>query len=236
MKQLFVCVLFTLFTLASFAQQQNPYPRTITVAGSAELEIIPDEIYVQVHLREYEKRGQGKVDIETIRKDFLNKARSIGIPDTAISIATYGGNDNAWWRRKKKNELYAAIFYQVKLKSSTQLDQLVDRLDDEATQNFFIERTSHSKLPELRKQLKIQAVKAAREKAGYLTEAAGESLGVAVTIHEPTEYYVPYYNMRTANVAMKMRQEGVRTEPEESPVDFKKMKLRYDVSVVFALK
>ena len=49
----------------------NPYPKTITVSGSAELEIVPDEIYVQVDLREYEKKGSGKIDLETIKKNFL---------------------------------------------------------------------------------------------------------------------------------------------------------------------
>jgi len=113
---------------------------------------------------------------------------------------------------------------------------LVDKLDDDATQNFFIERTSHSKLAEYRKQLKIQAVKAAKEKAQYLTEAAGETLGVAVTIHEPTEYYVPFYNHgRAANMMMKQEaMDAVATDA--APTDFKKIKLKYDVSVVFALK
>ena len=34
----------------------NPYPKTINVTGSAEMDIVPDEIYVQVDLREYKKR------------------------------------------------------------------------------------------------------------------------------------------------------------------------------------
>ncbi len=66
----------------------------------------------------------------------------------------------------------------------------MEKLDDEATQGFFISRTSHSKIEEYRKQLKIQAVKAAKEKAIYLSEAIGEKAGVAVTIQEPVDYSV----------------------------------------------
>jgi len=228
--------LLMLISLSSFAQDRNPYPRTITVNGSAELELTPDEIYVQVHLREYDKKGQGKISIENIKKDFLAAAKSVGIPDTAVTIAAYGGHDNIWWRKKnRKNELYASIAYSVKVKNSTQLDQLVDKLDDDATQNFFIERTSHSKLAEYRKQLKIQAVKAAKEKAQYLTEAAGENLGVAVTINEPTEYYQPYYNVRVANTMMKQEYMDA-VASDAAPTDFKKIKLKYDVNIVFALK
>ncbi|MDQ3681647.1 MAG: hypothetical protein M3352_01075 [Bacteroidota bacterium] len=56
---------------SSFAQTVNTYPKTTTVTGSAEMEVIPDEIYVQVDLKEYEKKGQSKVNIETIKKRFL---------------------------------------------------------------------------------------------------------------------------------------------------------------------
>ncbi len=178
---------------SSFAQTVNTYPKTTTVTGSAEMEVIPDEIYVQVDLKEYEKKGQSKVNIETIKKQFLTTARSIGIADSLISIASYDGyNGNPWLRKKnKKDELYASISYEIKFKESKQLDALVDKLDDNATSNFFIQRTSHSRLAEFRRQLKIAAVKAAKEKAQYLSASIGETIGEAVTINEPVEYYIP---------------------------------------------
>jgi uncharacterized protein len=240
MKQIFISFAVLLLTTTAFAQAQvNPYPKTITVNGSAEMEIIPDEIYVQVDLKEYEKKGQGKINIETIKRNFLNNVKAIGIPDSLVSIAAYDGfGGNPWLRKKnKKNELFASISYQVKIKTSKQLDDLVDKLDDEATTNFYIQRTSHSKLAEYRKQLKIQAVKAAKEKAQYLSQAIDENIGVAVTINEPTEYYQPYYNTMRSNVMMK--QEAMAADMANAdgvPVDFRKMKLKYDVMVVFALK
>lgn len=240
MKKLFISLLVILFAATSFAQTQiNPYPKTITVTGSAEMEIIPDEIYVQVDLKEYEKKGQGKINIETIKRNFLNNVKAIGIPDSLVSIAAYDGfGGNPWLRKKnKKNELLASISYQIKIKTSKQLDDLVDKLDDEATTNFYIQRTSHSKLTELRKQLKIQAIKAAKEKAQYLTEAINEKAGEAVTINEPTEYYQPYYNTMRSNTMMKQEaMAGDMATANGNPVDFRKMKLRYDVTVVFAVK
>ena len=98
MKKFLLPLLLIFIVSSSFAQgDRNPYPRTITVAGSAEMEIVPDEIYVQVDLREYEKKPQGKIPIEKIRQDFLTAVRSLGIPDTAISVAAYDGyNGNPW--------------------------------------------------------------------------------------------------------------------------------------------
>ena len=238
MKRILFVFVLALFSLTSFAQERNPYPRTITVSGSAEMEITPDEIYVQVYLKEYDKNGGGKIAIDKIRQDFLTAVRSLGLPDTAITVSRYDANNfNPWWRKKnKKEELYASITYQVVLRSTAQIDRLVDLLDDNATQNFYISRTSHSRLEEFRKNLKIQAVKAAKEKAQYLAGAVNENIGVAVTINEPGEYYQPYYNDMASNRMMKAEMAQSAPAADQPQADFKKMKLRYDVSVVFELK
>ena len=239
MNKFFMLAMTVLFF--SFAHSQtvaNPYPKTITVNGSAEIEIVPDEIYVMIDLKEYEKKGQGKVSIDKIRQDFLTVIRSLGLPDSAISVAAYDAyNGNPWLRKKnKKDELYASITYQVKLKNAAQVDQLVDKLDDNATNNFYIASTSHSKLDEFRRNLKIQAVKAAKEKAGYLAEAINEHVGEAVTINEPNEYYQPYYGI-VSNRMMKAESMQMADQSANQPqADFKKIKLKYDVTVVFALK
>jgi uncharacterized protein YggE len=237
MNRFFMLTLSVLLFSSSYAQTvANPYPKTITVTGSAEMEIVPDEIYVQVDLKEYEKKGQGKVTIDKIRQNFLTAVRSLGLPDSAVSVSGYDGyNGNPWWRKKnKKDELYASITYQVKLKSAAQVDQLVDKLDDSATQNFYISKTSHSKLEEFKKNLKIQAVKNAKEKASYLAEAINERIGEAVTINEPNEYYQPFYNtMAMARMKTAEMDQSMNDQPQ---ADFKKIKLKYDVTVVFALK
>lgn len=38
-----------------------------------------------------EKKGQGKINIETIKRNFLNNVKGIGIADSLISIAAYDG-------------------------------------------------------------------------------------------------------------------------------------------------
>lgn len=238
MKRMFFLLAGIMLSVFSFAQERNPYPRTITVNGSADMEIVPDEIYVQVYLKEYEKKGSGKVSINKIRQDFLTAVRSLGLPDTAVSVSAYdANNNNPWWHKKnKKEELFASITYQVKLRSAAQVDQLVDKLDDNATQNFYISRTTHSKLDEFRRNLKIQAVKAAKEKAQYLAGAVNENIGVAITINEPGEYYQPYYGNMAANRMMKAEVAQASSAADQPQADFKKMKLRYDVTVVFELK
>lgn len=256
MKQFLLILSLVCLSVLVFSQQQadkvNPFPKSITVAGSAEMEITPDEIYVIVDLREYEKRGQNKVDIETIKSSFLQKCQDIGLPDSVITIATYEGYSNPWLRKKKKADLYASISYQIKFSKGSDIDKLVDKLDDDATQNFRIIKTSHSKITEFRKQLKIQAVKAAKEKGIYLAEAIGEKMGEAIAINEGNENVtsLSYNNLAGNQVLSQMRfdnaYQSMRVNPSYfnelgsenayASIDFKTIKLRYEVNVVFALK
>jgi uncharacterized protein YggE len=70
----------TLFTLVLFqiaiAQQNqpilinNPFPKTITVSGSAEMEIVPDEIYVNIELKEYQKKEKIKRILKQLKVNF----------------------------------------------------------------------------------------------------------------------------------------------------------------------
>ena len=241
MKQILLSIGLVIFATETFSQQQidkaNPFPRTINVTGSSEMEITPDEIYVVVDLQEYQKKGQDKTSIEKIKSAFLQKCKDIGIPDSMITIASYEGYSNYWQKKKEQVQLYSSISYQVKFSNSSDIDKLVNALDDEATQNFRIVKRTHSNIKEFRKQLKILAIKAAKEKGIYLTEAIDETLGEAVTINEQDE--TPYYNFFANQYQFANSYSNTQAaSPGNSDVasDFTKIKLRYEVNVVFALK
>jgi uncharacterized protein len=237
MKKSILLLMLAISSFSPFAQQ-NPFPKTITVTGSAEMEIVPDEIYVVIELKEYDKKGAGKIGLEAIKTDFLRLCKQADLPDSVISITAYEGNNPYWLKkRKKKDDLYASISYQIEFNNSKMMDDLVTLLDDDATENFQIVRTYHSKMIEFRRQLKIQAIKAAKEKAGYLAEAINEKAGEAISVKEPVENYSGSYLNRNflSNIsgnALAMDQ----AEENSQGVDFKKMTLRFEVSVVFALK
>lgn len=153
-------------------------------------------------------------------------------------VQSYDGWDgNYWWYKKKKKEnpdLKAGITYWVKVNSTGKMDELVSKLDDEATQSFAIAKTDYSKMDELRKQLKIEAIKAAKEKATYLAGAIDEQVGSAMAINEPNEV-INYPRPMYSNMMMKAEVASDNAEPPMN-VDFKKMKIQFEVNVVFALK
>lgn len=236
------------FFMAARSQSNSsatPFPKTITVTGSAEMLVIPDEIYVNIVLREYQKKNQDKKELETIKTDFLNYCREAGLADSSISIQSYTGYSNYYWLRKKKkrdNDLMASITYQVKFSNSKEMDQLIEKLDDDATVSFDIAYTSHSKIIEFRRQLKIQAVKAAKEKGIYLTEAIGEKLGGAITVKEPedpaltNQAYAGNIQIRGANSLNSNFSYKLSDYDKSVDVEFKKMRLRFEVEVIFAIQ
>jgi hypothetical protein len=84
--------------------------------------------------------------------------------------------------------------------------------------------------------LKIQAIQAAKDKGIYLTEAIGEKLGGAITVKEPTETGIvvsSYSVQRTLNVSNTYSKSGYEKSVE---VDFQKMRLRFEVEVIFAIQ
>ena len=243
MKKVILFPVLLLLATATWSQvlvEKDPYPKKITVSGSAEMDIVPDEIYVNIELREYQKKGEEKKDIESLKTQFLGYCKQAGIPDSAISIVEFTGVSNYYQlkKKKKKQDLFAGITYQVKIKSSSILDALIEKLDDEATYDFDIVSTSHSKMTEFRKQLKMLAIKAAKDKGIYLTEAINEQLGDAITINEPDErnYYTTSSNSRsnTMNTISQARVSSIIENTTD--IAFKKIKLRYEVIVIFALK
>lgn len=237
MKKLITVCLACVFAAHSFAQQ-SAVQRTINVNGSAQMEVTPDEIYVNVLLREYNKKNGDKIDLTSLRTAFLLSCKSIGLKEEDVTIASYEGNSTGnWWIKKRKKEnpdMKASITYQVKFSSVEKMNELADKLDDEATENFYIVKVWHSQMENYKKQLKVEAIKAAKNKAIYLTEAIDEKIGHAITINDPSEISVYPQAMLYANKAV-YQDMATAVEADPMHVDFKKIKLQFDVNVVFEL-
>ena len=74
-KQLILSLLFLLSITVS-AQEHSPLH--IDVTGTAEMEVIPDEIFIAITIRE-RTNGRGTVGVEQQEKDMKDAFRSIGL-------------------------------------------------------------------------------------------------------------------------------------------------------------
>ncbi len=238
LKTTFIILALSILGINTFAQTTPTPPRkTIAVTGTAEMEIVPDEIYVSITLQEYKENGN-KVVMETLEKLFREVVNTMKIDAKNLTIEGSYGYRNYIPKKHKQKEFFLSKTYQLKMSELIKYNELIDRLEDEGISNVYISRTHHSKMEELKKQLKINAIKVAKEKAGYLLTAINEQLGETLEVNEQVnnEYFPMYNNMR-ANVNMKvMGSYDSNGSSEEPAIEMKTIKITCQISVVFAIK
>jgi len=238
---LILALMLPVIGFAQPAPAPNSFPRTITVTGSAEMSVTPDEIYVSVTLKEYSRKGDPKKELKSLSADFLAACKAAGIPDTAISIARMEGYNERWyWSRRPRRleENLDQISYELKVERFDKVEALAEKLDDYGS-SFHVTRIAHSNASGFRKQLKIDAMKAAKEKARYLSESIGESIGPAVTITEPSETGAEgaYTNAISQTLSNSVSYKSLESlQPVPASIASRKIRYRYEVTIVFALK
>ena len=228
-----------LFTFPVIGQTyiQQPQVRKIVVNGSAEMEVVPDEVFVSFVLKEYDDTRKVKVGIDAIKKEFLTACEKSGILKENIAVEGVAGSAYENWyirKRKKEPDFKATITYIIKFATSKMLDDLIPMLNDEAVFNMYISKKQHSKMEAFRKETKINATKAAKEKAEYLAASVGEKVGKTLLLEE-IETGGPYPVMMKSNMMAEMDQGGAPYGGETS-LPFEKIKIRYETRAEFELQ
>lgn len=232
MKKLLLLAALLTVTITGFAQTTD-LRRKIEVNGSAEQEVTPDIIYVGISLKEY-MNGKNKVDITTLERQLQKAVTEAGVAKEDFMINNISSYNYIIDKKKKDPDFLASKQYRIKVRDLNAINVILSKIDDKGIQSTGVESYEYSKQTELRKELKIKALQAAREKASYLLTSINEKLGGAIEIqeidNEPMGRPV-YSNMmfKSSNVAM----DGAAAQ--ESDVNFKKIKLSYQVRAVFEI-
>lgn len=222
---------------ASNAQtMEKPLVKKIEVNGSAEQEVLPDEIYVSVSLREYfkDKDNKNKVDIMVLEKQLQKAVEEAGIPKENFTIGAINGY-REWWGKKKPTTFLETKNYILKVPNLYKIDGIISKVEEKGVAGINIDRYEFSKIEQLRRDIKIKALQAAKEKAKYLLEGIGEQLGEAIEIIEIDNGYTPqpvYANVMMRSAKMEMAADAM----PESTIDVQKIKVRYEMKAVFKIK
>jgi uncharacterized protein len=238
-KSLLISTLIFTSAFVSNAQQvimEKPLVKKIEVTGSAEQEVLPDEIYVTVSLREYfkDKDNKNKIDIMVLEKQLQKAVEEAGISKENFTIGTINGY-REWWGKKKPTTFLESKSYILKVANLYKIDGIISKVDDKGIAYTNIDRYEFSKIEQLRKEIKIKALQAAKDKAKYLLEGIGEQMGEALDIIEIDQSYSPqpvYSNMMMRSV----RAEATADAMPESNVDVQKIKVRYEMKATFRIK
>ncbi|MFL5728415.1 MAG: SIMPL domain-containing protein [Cytophagaceae bacterium] len=223
----------------SMAQTASDEKKSIHVTGSAEMEIIPDEIYYTIVLQEYMNKDKQKVDIEKMEKELQASVSGAGIAKENLQIENVFGQQ--WvYKKRKQHDFLASKRYVIKLSDLSRIDGILDKIDAQGIDQAYVSRYSHSKIEQYRKDLKIQAIKNAKEKAKYLLEAIGEQLGEATYIQEINSGTPLVWDLNPTYQYASNSSSGLAYNSEAGfdagILNFKTIELRFEINVTFKIK
>lgn len=210
----------------TFSINEDP---NIQVTGTYEMEVMPDEIYISITLRE-KLDNKSKLTIDEQEKKLKAALNSIGIKmdDLSLSDAKADFVKIKW----QKNEVVNQKEYTLKVGNAEMVSKVFSELDKLGIKDAYIARVDHSKMEELKRNAKIEAMKIAKDKADYLTGAIGYKTGMPLQIREEAEPYYPVY----ANAMFKVAESSGNADDALPELEFEKIKLRASIFAKFKIE
>jgi len=149
-------------------QEEIPY---IEVTGIAELEVVPNEIFIKIIISE-KYIGKAKVSIEEQEVKLRESLKLLGIELRNLSLADADADYVKIGFQKK--DLLTKKEYQLNVSDALMVGKVFEALEKLEIADASIKRVSHTKIDSLRREVRINAIKAGKEKANYLLSAIGE--------------------------------------------------------------
>jgi uncharacterized protein YggE len=236
-KVMFILAGLFLSTLSQAQQTDNKPPvKKIEVTGSAEIEITPDEIYLDIALREY-KNKTTKVEIGVLEKQLQKAVLEAGIAPADLTVSNvFGNNYELWWVKKKKvTDFMARKQFRLKLSKLDKVNAILGAVDEEGIESVNISSYTSSKMEEYRKEVKVKALQAAKAKATYMLEGVGDKIDGILEVQEINTDNYSDVRPLMANAYMS-REKTMDTESAMPDIDFKTIKVRAEVRAVFFIK
>jgi uncharacterized protein len=236
-KQIFLAILIIVAS-RSYSQTNNsiieekPY---IEVTGTAEKEIVPDEIYIDIVIREKIEK-QIKISVEEQEIKLKESMKLIGLEASNLYLSD--ANADYVKVRWQKRDVLTKKEYTLKVTNATSVGKVFQELEKLEITNASISKVDHSKMDSLKKEVKIMSIKAAKEKADYLLMAIGELAGKPLIIKETNEA-IARGQIESVNIR------GARSENEydfingdklDRQIQFEKIKIRANIYVKFLIK
>jgi len=234
MKKLILIGFAALLTLSSFAQSGTKNfidQNYIELTGTSKMEIVPDEIYLNIDLRE--KDTKNKESIAQLETKMFKALKKIGLDlEKQVKVLDFTSNFQSYWLKKK--DVMKSKSFQVIVHDTKTLSNLFATLEKVDISNINIVKVDHSKMEEFKTQIKVKAIKNAKANAETLAEAIGQEAGRAIYIGQG------YSNQLQARPRAKnmMIRGMVSMDMEEAApqLEFQKIKLEHKIMVRFELK
>ncbi|MBL6657094.1 MAG: SIMPL domain-containing protein [Flavobacteriales bacterium] len=231
MKKLYTLLFMSLCFLA-FSQEQ--FPSFIDVTGTAEMEVIPDEIYIAITLRE-RSGNRGTQTVQEQENDLKDALRSLGLDLKRLELSDANADYiSIRWLNKKT---ISQSSYRFKAEDAYMVSKVFEQLDKLNIQDAYISEVSHSKIKEYEKEVRINAIKDAKDRADYLLTAIDERRGKAMEVYENRSSIQAVRRKNARHqVESSIHQMVDLFSGEDNGLQFQKIKLQASVFVKFGIE
>lgn len=153
----------------------------IEVNGTAVMEVVPNLIYLKIVIGDKDQKG--KVGVEQLESKMFDMLKKLGIDlKKDLSVRDVASNLKSYVL--KSSEIRTTKEYVLLLRNTELLNKVFLGLDKIGISDASVERVDHTDMPKFRRQVKVDAIKVAKEKAEDLTAAIGQGIGRALYINE----------------------------------------------------
>lgn len=220
-------VTFYFISLNTFCQDEInihnvPY---IEVTGEGKLEVIPDEIYFSIYINEADR---GTKSMEQLEGEMIKVLEKLGIETSErLKVLDFtSGLKN----RVIGQKINTAKQYELFLSDAKNVPRVFANLEKIGISNINLTRVDHSQREKLELDVKVLAVKSAKEKAERMLMELGNRVGKPLYIQERNTGYRPQYNQAMARSAS-----FASDEQAYANLDFRTMVLQYGVQIRFGI-
>lgn len=229
MKKLIAMAVVALMALPAAAQMQEAYPSYIQVTGRAEKELTPDEFYLQIVINERDSKG--KISVESQQRDMVAALRKLGVDvEKQLKMANLSSEFF------KKNTSVAMAKYQLQLGASGEVAKVWQALDGLGISNISILKVTHSQLDKYKQEVRLEAMRNARESAQEMAGAIGQTIGKCFYIYDSNSNVLPVMYDNAVLMRSAKATADAESAAEEDPLEFKTIKLEYGVQAKFVLE
>ena len=109
-------------------------------------------------------------------------------------------------------------------------------VDKRGISDVTILKGSHSKIDEYKEEVRVEAIRNARANAATLAEAIGQTVGQCFYIYDSNSNVMPVMYDNAVLMRSAKAYGAVEAAAEEEPLEFKTIRLEYNVQAKFVLE
>lgn len=229
-----IAALLLLFTVPAKSTAQTTADTYIDINTSVEREVTPNELYLQISIRE--KDYKGKKSLEQMQDAMLGALKANRIDITECLTLNYMGSEVGYKAFSKSIKSQTEATYMLKLNDAAIMQSVIASLEERQISDIELVRTRYTAEKELKAEMGIEAMQTAKAEAQMLAGAIGQEAGKAMTISywmNSGQTQPRLYKARAQNTSEDVAVENSSIAPI---IGIGKNTYRFTVNVRFELK